>query len=179
MADKGDTNAVTPVSKGDRVSSEENASSDSENPVIKDSGKLVEVATSESGSRTPPPEEQPSFIEIYVSTHGSNLKAKQRSQIILTLLICGVSDLGELLEVDHDMLNDVCAQDENLSHMHKMRTRQFLERQASTHTGFERFAVQTPESDTSTLGAQGSRGLSSRPRNSGITFQPNSWPKGT
>ena len=90
--------------------------------------------------------------------------------------------MGELLEVDHEMLNDVCAQDENLSHMHKMRTRQFLERQATTHSGFERFAVQTPpisekshipfpaESGMPTLDAQGSRALSSRPRNSGITL---------
>ena len=79
------------------------------------------------------------------------------------------------------MPNGVCALDENLSHVHKLRARQFLERQASTHTGFERFAVHNPsvsdgsrlshsaDSGVPTLDAQGTRTLSSRPRNSGVT----------
>ena len=119
---------------------------DEDDPVKKggeDPVKSAEATPSGAGSRSSS-EDHFSFIEIYVTKHGHNLQARQRAQIILTLLICGVTDLDELLEVDHAMLNDVCAQHENLSHMHKMRTRQFLERQALTHAGFERFAVHTP-----------------------------------
>jgi hypothetical protein len=112
-------------------------------------------------------------VESYVGIHGTNLASRQRSQVILTLLTCGVSDLAELLEVDQMMLDDVCTRDENLSHVHKMRTRHFLERQALSHTGFERFATTTPTSSGEgppTNLTHGTRQFSTRPRNSGVTL---------
>jgi hypothetical protein len=149
--------------------------------------KSVEATSSETGSG----DGHLSFIEVYVSTHGSRLHSKQRAQIIFTLLICGVTDLGELLEVDQAMLNDVCAHDKHLTHVHKMRTRQFLERQATTHTGFKHFAtppinsnggggllshaadagvISTAADSTVDDWSTGTRRLSNRPRNSGITL---------